>query len=323
MSAPEPALSVILTSRRGWEPVARTVQYLGAQTIAGRIELLLVLLDGKPPEGEPPEAVRRLAGHQFVPAAGARSVAMSNTAGARRARAPVVALGEDHAFPEPGWAEALIARHEEPWAVVGPVVRNANPDTLVSWADFVLAYGPFGTGHPGGEVAAAAGHNSSYKRVVLERQGEALEDALAAEWVFHMRLRDEGERVCIEPGAVIGHVNFSRLRPFIVHTFRGARSGAASRSAGWPASRRLVYALGSVVLPALRLVRLARSLPAEQRRLLPVRALPLIVAGLVMDAAGQAAGFARSDPEVVNANLLDLEVERVRYVSAADAAALW
>jgi hypothetical protein len=303
--------------------VARTIRYLGEQTVAGRIELLLVLLDGKQPEGEPPEGVSRLAGHRFVPAASARSVAEANTAGARRARAPVVALGEDHAFPEPGWAEALIARHEEPWAVVGPVVRNANPDTLVSWADFVLAYGPFGTGHPGGEAAAAAGHNSSYKREVLERQGEALEDALAAEWVFHMRLREEGEGVCVEPGAVIGHVNFSRRRPFIVHTFRGARSGAVFRSARWSAGRRLVYTLGSVVLPALRLVRLMRALPAEQRRLLPARALPLVVVGLVVDAAGQAVGFARSDPDVVLANLLDLEVERVRYVSAADAAAHW
>jgi hypothetical protein len=56
---------------------------------------------------------------------------------------------------------------------------------------------------------------------------------------------------------------------------------------------------------------------------LPARAVPLVVAGLMADAAGQAAGFARGDPDVVLANLLDLEVERVRYVSAADAAAHW
>ena len=37
-----PALSVVLTTRDGWEPVARTVRCLAAQTVADRIELILV-----------------------------------------------------------------------------------------------------------------------------------------------------------------------------------------------------------------------------------------------------------------------------------------
>ncbi len=322
MTGPEPALSVILTTRGGWEPVARTLRYLGEQTISERIELVLVLLDGAPPQGEPPEADGRLAGHRFVPAPEARSVAEANSAGVRHARAPIVALGEDHAFPEPGWAEALVARHEEPWAVVGPVVRNANPDTIVSWADYVLSYAPFAVGQPGGDVATAPGHNSSYKRAILERQGEDLSGALAAEWVFHMRLREEGERVYLEPRAVIAHVNFSRLRPFVVHAFRGGRSHAATRALSWSAARRLVYSLGCAVLPALRLYRVSRTLPRELRRLVPALAIPVALAGLVVDAAGQAVGFARSDPAHIHGDLLALELERVRYVTAADAATL-
>jgi GT2 family glycosyltransferase len=281
-----------------------------------------VLLDGGEPEDERPAVVDRLHGHRIVPAPDAQSVAEANTAGVPHARAPVVALGEDHAFPEPDWAEALLARHEERVAVVGPVVRNANPDTIVSWADFVLAYGAFAVGHPGGDVMAAAGHNSSYKREVLEREGERLRDALAAEWVFHMRLRDQGERVYVEPRAVINHVNFSRPRPFVVHTFRAGRSHAASRAASWSPGRRLVYTLGSVVLPALRLVRLTRGMPSEQLRQVPPLAMLLVLAGLVIDAAGQAMGFARSDPDDIHGNLLELELERVRYVSDADVAAL-
>ncbi len=323
MNGPEPALSVILSTPGGWGPVAATLRHLGEQTIAERIELVLVLLAGATPDGEPPEAVGRLAGHRFVPAPEARSVAEANSAGVRHARAPVVAFGEDHAFPEPGWAEALVTRHEEPWAVVGPVVRNANPGTVVSWADYVLSYGPFAVGHAGGDVAVAPGHNSSYKHAVLERQGEGLPGALAAEWVFHTRLRDGGERVYMEPGAVIAHVNFSRLRPFVVQAFRAARSHAAARALGWSVARRLVYSAGCAALPALRAYRLARALPPEQRRLVPALALPVALLGLLVDAAGQAAGFAGSNPAHVHGNLLEMEVERIRYVSAADAAALW
>jgi hypothetical protein len=322
VKAPDPALSVVLATKGGWAPIARTIHYLGEQTAAERIELVVVLLDGRQPEDEPPEAVGRLGSHRLVPAHGASSVAQANAAGAHHARAPVVALAEDHAFPERGWAEALIARHEGPWAAVGPVVRNANPDTVVSWADFVLSYGPFAVGRPDGDAAFLPGHNASYKRAVLERQGDGLEDALAAEWVFHLRLRDEGERLCVDTAAVIDHVNFSRLRPFMVHAFRGACSHAALRAMNWSMPRRVLYAAGCVVLPALRFARLARSLPAEQRRLMPALAVPVVLAGLVLDAAGQAAGFARSDPADVHGNLLELEVERVNHVSPADAAAL-
>ena len=323
MNGPEPALSVILSTWDGWGPVARTLDHLGEQTIAERIELVLVVLGGVVPEEQPPDSVGRLAGYQLVAAPESRSVAEANAAGVHRATAPIVVLGEDHAFPEPGWGEALVARHEEPWAVVGPVVRNANPDTVVSWADFVLSYAPFAVGQPGGDVGFAPGHNSSYKRAVLEREGDGLSGALAAEWVYHMRLREKGERVYLEPGAVLAHVNFSRLRPLLVIAFRGGRSHAATRAMHWSTLRRLVYTLGCPVLPALRGYRVTRTLPPAQRRLVPALALPVALAALVVDAAGQAAGFARPSPAHVHGDLLEMEVGRIRYVSAADAAALW
>lgn len=322
MSETEPALSVILSSRDGWDPVLRTLDHLGGQTVAHRIELVLVLLGGGLPAGTPPDPVLRLADHRLVQAPEARSVAQANTAGVRQARAPVVVLGEDHAFPEPGWAEALLARHEQPWAVVGPQVENANPDTAVSWADFVLSYGAFAVGTRGGESDAAPGHNSSYKRAVLERERSGLENALAAEWMFHRRLRQRGDRVFVEPRAVIRHVNFSLLGPFLVHAYRGGRSHAASRAMKWSAPRRLGYSAGCVILPALRLARIARVLPAEQWRQVTARGLAFAIAGLLVDAAGQAAGFARGDPRHVHGDLLELEIERVRYVSGADASAL-
>jgi hypothetical protein len=49
------------------------------------------------------------------------------------ARAPIVALAEDHAFPAPGWAEALIAAHRDPWAAIGAVIRHPNdPKNIIA-----------------------------------------------------------------------------------------------------------------------------------------------------------------------------------------------
>jgi GT2 family glycosyltransferase len=314
-----PALAVVLTTRQGWAPLAATLRCLAAQTVAERIELVLVSLSSDPP-GEPPPEVARLAGHRVVSLPGAGSVAEANAAGALVSRAPVVAFGEDHSFPLPGWAQALLERHEEPWAVVGPVVRNANPRTATSWADFLLGYAPFAEGG-GGEAEGSPGHNSAYKRELLERHADGLVTAMAAEWLFHGRLRAAGERIYLEPRAITRHVNFAVPRVFLAAKFKAAHSGARVRAASWPWRRRLVYCGGSAILPALRLARLLRGLTPAQRTAMPlIRVAPMLLAGLVVDAAGQAAGFVSRTAEP--ARDADLELERIRFIPAADRAEL-
>ena len=315
------ALSFVLLSRAGWSPVARTLEYLADQTVADRIELVLVAM-GDSVTDDPPPTVERLAGYRVVAASSGVSIAEARAVGARHATAPVIAFGEDHAFPLPDWAEITLARHAEPWAVVGPVVRNANPATVTSWADFVLAYGTFTEGITGGEVPSAPGHNSTYKRAALDRPDDELVAGLAAEWLFHGRLRDEGERIYVDPRAVIRHVNFALPRPFAAVTFRAARAGAATRADGWSLPRRLAYSVGCAVLPFLRMARALRALPESQRRQVPRAALPVLFAGLMCDAAGQAVGFLDPSPDPANIAAVDLELERLRFVPAADAAAL-
>ena len=316
-----PALSVVVATRSGWAPLARTIQCLAEQTVADRIEVVVSSLAGAP-QDEPPPAVAALAAHKVVAAPHVRSVAGANAAGALEATAPVVAFGEDHAFPVPEWGEALLARHEEDWACVGAVVRNANPGTLISWADFFLGYGAYGEGHPGGAVRIAPGHNSSYKREVLLRHRDTLESALEAEWVFHLKLAEEGERVCLEPRAVIRHVNFGMVGPFVRVTYRHALVAASVRAAGWRLPKRLFYSLASPLIPVVRLARLLRTLPDEQRRRFPNAAWPLLLGGLAVDAAGQARGFLGDATAQAHADLASLELERVRYIPAAEAAAL-
>lgn len=316
-----PALSVVLTTRSGWPPLERTVRCLAEQTIADRIELVVVSF----PPGElgppPPETERLGGGLRVVRLDGHASVATANAEGALAATAPVVAFGEDHSYPVADWAEALLDRHAEGWAVVGPVMRNATPRSAVSWTDWLLGYGLFGDGHPGGEVDFAPGHNSSYKREVLERHAGDLRTFMAAEWVFHRRLREEGERVCIEPRAVTRHVSFGFPVAAARTTFLGGWAGAAVRAHRWPLLRRLVYAAGTPLLPALRAYRFARRLAPEQRRRIPfARILPVLAAGLVLDAAGQAVGFLRPSRDA--ARDAEHELERLRFVHPADIARL-
>ena len=71
------------------------------------------------PLGDAPPELSRLAAVEVVSLPGGRTVAEGNAAGVRRARAPVVVFAEDHSFPLPGWAAALVERHDgrgPPWA---------------------------------------------------------------------------------------------------------------------------------------------------------------------------------------------------------------
>ncbi|MFN2433451.1 MAG: hypothetical protein ABR599_11675 [Gemmatimonadota bacterium] len=107
---------------------------------------------------------------------------------ARAASAPVVAFGEDHSFPEPGWAEALLQAHRGPWAAVGPSIVNANPATAVSWATLLTSFGRWLELDASGPADAIAWHNSAYKREVLLGLGDELEPLLEVEGLLQAEL---------------------------------------------------------------------------------------------------------------------------------------
>src|SRR5205814_10620629 len=86
--------------------------------------------------------VRVVAQDPDVPA----STAAARTLGIRSASAPIVAMTEEHSFPDPDWAEHLLAAYAEGGdrvAAVGAGIVNANPDSGVSWVNFLLEYGPW------------------------------------------------------------------------------------------------------------------------------------------------------------------------------------
>ncbi len=209
-----PALSVVLCTPDHYNTVRRTVRFLCAQTARKQIELILVA-PAVADLGLQAEVVEEFCACQVVVIGVVTSVAAAYAAGVRRARAPVVALAEDHSFPYPNWAHALITRHREPWAAVGPVMLKANPGSLVSWCDFLIGYGPWADPQPGHESLHLPGHNSSYKRSALMSYGDRLETMLAAETVLHADLHARGHRLYLDPAAKTAHVNFSQLLPWL------------------------------------------------------------------------------------------------------------
>ncbi len=307
-------LSAIVLAPRGLDGVRGLLKSLAAQTAASRIEIVFVAPPGFSAANDP--VLAGVGGHRAVEFEGFDSSAAARAAGVMAAQAPVVAFTEDHCFPEPGWAEALIDAHRAAWAGVGPVFQNANPATAVSWANLVIEYGEWlDPTHPG-ERSHIPGHNSAYKRSVLAALGGRLGPRLAHESVLQWELRAAGERFCLDPRARTRHQNFSRLLPSLQLRVLHARVFGAARVRSFPLGLRWLFAAGAPLIPAIRFARcvrhLRRACPAPTWTVAPTLMLLLAAEGL-----GELLGYAAGEGSAM-ARLSALEVGRERYLVAGD-----
>ena len=310
-----PALSVILPTSDDFSGVRLTVRALHAQTVRHRIELVLVV-----PHNDPGVIESEVCGFAKVTIVVASPIVTSNrsrVAGIRAASAPIVALAEDHSFPDPDWAEALIAAHERDYAVVGPVIRNANPRSTLSWANLLLEYAPWFEGASRGEMSDLPGHNSAYRRSLLLSYGDDLEDIFEVEAVVQRDLRAKGHKLFLEPSAKTNHLNFSRLRPSLTLRLNAGRSFAGYRTLGWSFPKRALYAVASPLIPVVRFVRIVRFLNRSSYGFLLPRVLPLLSLVLITDGFGEMLGYFLG-PGRSPITLGEIEFDRMRFMSSHD-----
>ena len=311
-----PALSVVLATAGQFASIRATFRHLQRQTIAQLLEII-ILAPRTDDFGLEPTASADFYNVQLVPLGRVLPVADANAEGVRRASAPIVVFAEDHAFPDPEWAAALVARHREDWAAVGPVVRNANPQSAISWADYLMSYGPWHPHQPGGPAKMLPGHNSSYKRTVLLALGDDLASALRAESVLHETLRKRGERLYLENLARIAHLNFGHAAVFFRIQFLNGRQFGGCRGEVWPISRRALYAAAFPLIALVRFFRILRlgvRLPVCPSRL---RIGLSLILGLFIDAAGQAVGYLCGTGSS-GERLTQYEYDRTRFVRPRD-----
>jgi hypothetical protein len=314
-----PDLSVILVTPGQGQSLLRTIRCLRKQTIASRLEIVIVAPRAELLSLEQSE-FDGFAGLKTVSAGQISSVGSAYAHGIRAATAPIVALGEDHSFPHTDWAEMLVSAHLKPWAAVGPQICNANPDGSVATADFLIAYGTWSGTTGAGEVEHLPGHNSSYKRDLLLKLGDSLDVMLETESVLHWRLRGEGHKLYLETRAKTSHVNFSRLLSWARAQFYAGRMFGASRARNqhWSSIRQVVFTLAGPLIPLVRLKRILqqRSHMASKPPLFPFL-LPSLCFGLVLDGLGQMAGYALGEGKASKMSFY-FEFDRERHLRKGD-----
>lgn len=314
MRAPE--ISVILVTER-FDTVRDVVRCLLAQTVRDRLELVLVTRTAA--ELGPLDDLSALAAAQVVEvgAAAMADVHPARVAGIHAARAPIVAFGETHSFPEPEFCAELLAAHRGgSWVAVGSGMLNANPASALSWSGLLLDYGAWLAGTPGGPCEHVAGHNGAYRRASLLAYGDELVALMRADTVLTARLHADGHRFYFAPQARTRHLNVSRLGSWSLERFAAGREFAAARVAGIAPAQRLLFVLGSPLIPAIRLLRIlrlvARLAPADRP---PLSSLPALVGALLISGAGELCGYAFGSSELGRRQLAEIEIYRARHVT--------
>ncbi len=139
MSQRLPQLCVIITVGEQRERAERLLASVLAQSAVEQVEVILIDAAAHllPLAGSDHPAVRVSPAGAGATFGGTRAEAIKQT------RAPVIAFLEDHVEALPGWAEAVIAAHEGPWAGVGFEMHNANRGVGISNAVAVMNYLPY------------------------------------------------------------------------------------------------------------------------------------------------------------------------------------
>jgi hypothetical protein len=285
--AAEPILSVVVASVNGWPVLEPTLRALDAQPERDRMEVIVVNTVG----GETRE---RLRAHrprvELIELTERLAIPQLRFLGVERARGRVIAIVEDHGEVGRGWASALLHAHQGPWGAVGGPVENGR-DGLVNWAVFFGEYARYMGPLPEGEAVDLPGNNIAYKRVHLLRHAGVLAQGKWESWI-NERLRSDRVPMAATNGMVVRHIKPFRLGYSLAQRFHFSRSYAGMRRSGQSRAQRLLYGCGSLVLPALLLLRITRQVVRKGRHLDKFAAsVPLLLVFLTAGAFGEMLGY--------------------------------
>lgn len=309
----EPRLSFVVAAD-AWTTVSELAEALSAQTVASELELVLVGPDRAaltPPVELGALARLTIVEHPLLPLAAARAV------GVRRTAADIVVLGETHVLPEPGWAAAILAAHEGPWYAVTPAIRNGNPPprNALGEAALRLDYGRWNESRPAGPVDGVPRNNASFKRAALLEHDSALEELLEPLGDLAGTLGLAAGRAAHAPDARIGHLNVSKMLPWLAERYLTGRLTGGSRADLWSTGRRLLYAVAAPAIAARLLFKVVAASGLPRR---PGVAVALVTACTVQS-LGEAVGYVAGGVRPAEAAMLPYELHKRRYVAESAA----
>jgi hypothetical protein len=283
-----PELSVVVPSVNGFEDLRGCLEALEAQRPYVDLEIVVVDRLGESLRARVREGFPRV---RLVEVPAGTTIPQMREIGMGEASAPAIGVLEDHVIVRPGWARHMLDAIAGGAEVVGGPIENAATDTLMDWASFLCEYSACLPPLPEGPVDWLPGNNVVYTRSVLDEHRSVIAEH---KWEnrLHDAIRESGTALVCRPDVVVDHKKHFTLMEYVTLRYHFSRSFAGARVDGVPVTKRLAYALGSVILPPLlfyRTVSRIRSKGRHTHRLAP--SLPLIAVFVLAWAWGELVGY--------------------------------
>jgi len=227
--------------------------------------------------------------------------------GISAARAPVIAFVPDDGVADSGWLRARLCHHRRGVPLVAGGISNGTPMSIVGTAGYYVEYT---ASMPVLAVLERqpVPHTLSYAHDVFDTAGMFPEiDVPGEDTLLNQRCVDLGISHVFEPAAAMGHLNPTRLRPYLSHQASHGRGLARCVMTGTIADpferrrgRRRLAISALVAYPLRRWVRtlsLARC-GGRGHAIRFVLLTPLILAGYLAGGWGSWREFRRCEDEL-------------------------
>ena len=309
-----PRISVVLVTDR-YLTIRRVLACVSSQTARSEIELVIVLPAGSR-DADTEAALQGFASVKYVELASILPIPSARAAGIRAASAPIVFLGETHSFPDPHLVELLLAAHDGSWDAVVPGLSNANPQSVWSWASFLMDYGLWHETLDAGQISGGPTWNVAYQKSLLMEIDSRLEQALSHGDTMAVWLHERQARAYFEPRAKLGHANVEKFGDWAEQRYLCGLIVASSRRQRWGIGKRIVYIAASPLIVVVMLNRLRPAVTKlRARKALTGGVIPALVLGTMLRVAGEVVGYARGARPDDQPRLDYFEIHKLGFTS--------
>ena len=290
MTASDPSVSVVVASAAGGEFLPRCLDSLKEPATRLGAEVLVVDRLGNEVEERLQrdyDWVRLIPFERKTPRPGVPELRKQ---GVLEARAPVVAVLEEHCTAPAGWLEAILENMEEGDAAIGGPILDDGYDRVRDWVVYFSEYNNYLPPWPEGERYLLNGANVAYRKEFLVKHQQVLDQGYW-EVVLHPLLAGEGHMRSV-PRMGAHHTGPFDFGYYLEQRYLLSRVWGGTQKDKVPAARRLLYLCAAPLFPALLLARIAmRVLKSGHRLGKFLVAVPLLVPVVCIYVWGEWRGY--------------------------------
>lgn len=283
-------ISVIIPSFNSGTTIARTLETLQDQEQPGDYEVIVVDSsdDGAVADLVPNFPVTRLIRLERRAYPGnARNIGVAAATG------EILAFTDADCMVGRDWIRTIRTAHQTGVPVIGGTIANGNPERLFGWMYYFCKLSHWLPNSQRIAVKEIPTACLTMKRFVFDQYGPFLEDCYSSDTAFNWAVAAQLGPPVLSSAIEVRHINCTRVGTVVCKLYRHGRDFARLRvsAEGWSGWRRLLFVLGSPLLPGMLFWRTARNVYASRIYLGRFVAYwPLVLAGWAVWGVGEAAG---------------------------------